>query len=230
MSRSLKTFAAGLLLGVFLTVGAGFAQENTVPATVSRVRFILGGEEISAGERPDYYFNGRSYVPTSLNYGGTTYVPVRFIAEVLGLHVTWDQTTRSIILGESKTEHPRTFDRQQTLPLVLVDPEKAPDKVREVLTRSLGFECAQSLTVGDSTYLIVTRGEKPTAGYTVEIESAVDNGYEIVVTVKYVDPAPGAIVAQVITYPHIVAAIPKAEKPIRFQGAGVALDAYSQEK
>lgn len=223
MSRSLKTFAGGVLLGVFLAAGVGFARDNTISATISRVRFIVGGEEVSPGDRPGYYFNGRSYVPAALSYGGTTYVPVRFIAEVLGFNVTWDQATPSIILSRSKTEDPgASFDRQKVLPLVKVDPEKAPEEVRELLTRSLGFECAQSLTVGETTYLVVTRGEKPTAGYAVVIESAVDTGEEIVVTVKYVDPAPGAIVAQVLTHPYALAAVPKAGKPIRFQRAPCA--------
>lgn len=220
MFRSLSAFFCGLLAGVLLVAGVGFSQGNTVPAAVSRVRFMLGGKEVPAGNRPGYYFNGQTYVPAALNYRGTTYVPVRLVAELLGLKVSWDQATQSIILSRPPFSSPSASGSERKMALVKVKPEEAPPEVKELLERSLGIECAQNLTVGETTYLLVTRGAKPTAGYAVDIESAVDTGEEVAVTVRYMDPAPGAAVAQVLTHPYALAAIPKAGKPIRFQGVG----------
>lgn len=208
----------GVLVGVLLVVGVGFSANQTVPAAVSQVQFVLHGDKIQPSDRPGYYFNGKAYVPAALSYEGTNYVPLRFVAESLGLKVTWDQATRSIILGEPVTTTPVEPGPEKKLPFKKIGVNEAPTAVQELLERSRELELAQTITLGDQTYLVVTRGEKRTGGYGVDIESMVDSGEEIVVAVKYQDPAPGAIVTQVITYPAVLAVMHKAEKPVRFEG------------
>lgn len=216
----LKAFVSGVLAGAILIAGVGVAKSNTGPAVTSQVRFVLAGREIQPSDRPGYYFNGKAYVPAALGYNGTTYVPLRFVAESLGLKVEWDQATHSIILGEPVVSTPVKPGLSQEVPFKVISLTDAPPEVQELVGRSLDIECSQSLSVGDTTYLLVTRGEMRTGGYAVDIEGVADNGNEIVVTVEYKNPAPGAIVTQVITYPYVLAAIPRAEKPLRFEGAG----------
>lgn len=217
-----RRFLAGVLVGVLLMVGVGFSENQTVPAAVSQVQFVLYGDKIQPSDRPGYYFNGTAYVPAALNYKGTNYVPLRFIAESLGLMVAWDQATRSIILGEPITITPVAPGPEKKLPFKTLNPAEAPQVVRELVNRSHELELAQSITVGAQTYLVVTRGVKPTGGYGVKIESVVDTGEEIEARVRYVDPAPDAIVTQALTYPIVLAVMSKVEKPVRFAGVDEA--------
>jgi hypothetical protein len=61
-------------------------------------------------------------------------------------------------------------------------------------------------------------GERPTAGYAVNIVSVVDVGSEIEVEIDVRQPAPGDVVAQVVTAPFLIAAIPFPDAPVRFTG------------
>lgn len=47
--------------------------------------------------------NGQSWTPKDppITYNGTTYLPVRAVAEAVGLNVGWDATTQTISIGES---------------------------------------------------------------------------------------------------------------------------------
>lgn len=44
------------------------------------------------------YNNGDKVVPTSLNYEGTTYIPIRLLAQTLGYRVAWDAATSTASL------------------------------------------------------------------------------------------------------------------------------------
>ena len=61
---------------------------------------------------------------------------------------------------------------------------------------------------GEGTYVMVAWGEKPTGGYTVDIDSASVEGVRVTVNVALEDPPPDAMVAQAITYPYAVAFLP----------------------
>lgn len=61
----------------------------------------------------------------------------------------------------------------------------------------------------DEIYVIVTRGEKKSKGYFVEIESIVKEKYskdkfDLVVYAKFLDPNPYEIVSQEYDYPYII--------------------------
>lgn len=211
-------FVAGVLVGVLSVVGVGFSGSQTVPAAVNQVQFVLHGDKIQPSDRPGYYFNGQAYVPAALSLSGTNYVPLRFVAESLGLKVTWDQPTRSIILGEPVTVTPVETGPVKKVPFKEIPVSETPQAVQELVNRSRDLELAQTITLGDQSYLVVSRGPQGTGGYGVDIEKVVEDKDEIVVTVKYTDPSPGTIVTLAITYPVVVAGMPKAEKPVRFVG------------
>lgn len=60
----------------------------------------------------------------------------------------------------------------------------------------------------EKTYLVVTAGEKPTAGYVVEVKEITYDGEQLKVSAHLNEPRPGDVVAQVITYPMLVLSIP----------------------
>lgn len=71
-------------------------------------------------------------------------------------------------------------------------------------------ESASTRAFGNWDGYIVSMGEKPTAGYSVEIENAsFDAGKQWIIDVVFKSPAPGDIVAQVITNPYQVFAVPR---------------------
>jgi hypothetical protein len=70
----------------------------------------------------------------------------------------------------------------------------------------------------NASLLAVFLGQRPNTGYSVEIVAARE--YEQAVVVKVIEraPAPGMMYAQVITYPHQAALIPKIHrKGVRFE-------------
>jgi hypothetical protein len=68
---------------------------------------------------------------------------------------------------------------------------------------------------------VVTRGEKPTSGYTVKIDKIEkireEDKFKLVVYAEFYDPKPGDVVDQVITYPYIVTKTNLKELPYRIE-------------
>jgi len=67
-------------------------------------------------------------------------------------------------------------------------------------------------------YFLVSAGEKPTTGYTIENLRILGNDKEIEVKASLHTPHPGEIVAQVISYPHVLVRIPKDNRNLVFNG------------
>ena len=71
------------------------------------------------------------------------------------------------------------------------------------------LERALGCLLDGSVYVVVTRGEKPTAGYKADIEKMTmektKDGKNLKVYALFTEPAEGESVSQVITYPYAVA-------------------------
>ncbi len=89
-----------------------------------------------------------------------------------------------------------------------VDERDIPRKINEILPRYKMEERALSCKIGDEVYVVVTRGEKRTEGYSVTIDKITkvktDEHFNLVVYADYKDPSPDQIVAQVLTYPFTI--------------------------
>lgn len=91
----------------------------------------------------------------------------------------------------------------------VVTEEEVPEKIREMLPKYLMEERALTCKYKDDVYVIVTRGEKNTKGFTVEIDQIVKENYtkdiyDLVVHARFTDPDPDEIVEQEYDYPYIV--------------------------
>ena len=76
--------------------------------------------------------------------------------------------------------------KEDTVSYKIVAEEEIPDKVSEVLPKYLMEERALTCKYKDDIFVIVTRGEKNTKGYFVEIDKLVqqkssEEGYELTV-------------------------------------------------
>lgn len=86
---------------------------------------------------------------------------------------------------------------------------KDGDIPREIETQVLpeyrNLERALACSVDDKIYVVVTRGEKTTSGYSVDIKKMNMNDNTLEVYAAYSDPEEGKAVSQVLTYPYAVA-------------------------
>ena len=89
-----------------------------------------------------------------------------------------------------------------------INPEDIPRQITEVLPNYRMKEKALVCRINDEIFVVVTRGEKNTAGYEVRIDkitlSNVDGEGVLTVYAEYKDPKPGDVTAQVLTYPFAV--------------------------
>lgn len=98
-----------------------------------------------------------------------------------------------------------------------IEPENIPRQISEVLPNYRMKEKALVCRINDEIYVVVTRGEKSTAGYDVEIDKltlANEEGEQVLtVYAEYTDPKPGDVTAQILTYPFTVVKTDMAELP-----------------
>lgn len=99
-----KTSVAVICVGAATATGISFASAATLPAVeavLSPFRWMANGTTYHGDTK---FHNGTEQVPGSLNYKGTTYIPIRVAAEALGLSVQWDAKTSTATLSDSESE------------------------------------------------------------------------------------------------------------------------------
>lgn len=98
--------------------------------------------------------------------------------------------------------------RPKTVDFTVVEEDNIPAQIVEILPNYRMKEKALVCKVNDEIYVVVTRGEKGTAGYGVDIKKIllenIDNEQTVRVIAEFIDPKPGDVLAQVLTYPYIV--------------------------
>ena len=98
MKDKLKGLIAGILTGCIITTTVGYATSGTFQRDMhfNNIKITLDGNEIIPKD-----VNGNYVEPFIID--GTTYLPVRGIANALGLGVDWDGNTNTVILS-TKTQ------------------------------------------------------------------------------------------------------------------------------
>lgn len=98
-----------------------------------------------------------------------------------------------------------------------IDETELPPEVRAWIEERIEEPINTTLAHEDKLYILVARGMKPTAGYTIQINKVEIADGQIVVHTETQDPDPDDMVAQVITYPYDLTVIDDQELPVRFQ-------------
>jgi len=97
MKRLILGLVVGLLIG---SAATAFAATDTVTATVAKFRFIVNGEE-------------RDVKTEQLVVMGTTYLPVREVANMLGYDVTYRADSQTIELQSAKAPAKEAIQPQE---------------------------------------------------------------------------------------------------------------------
>ncbi|PKM79664.1 MAG: hypothetical protein CVU89_17085 [Firmicutes bacterium HGW-Firmicutes-14] len=92
------------------------------------------------------------------------------------------------------------------IPFERYETRRAPAKVAAAAKKNLTRESAILLEEEGSFWVVLTRGQMPTGGYSVRVADAKltekENGVtELTVSYSYNDPGPGQLVTQALTYP-----------------------------
>ena len=87
--------------------------------------------------------------------------------------------------------------------------EEVPEKIMEMLPQYVMEERALACKYRDDIYVIVTRGEKKSLGYFVDIEKIVKEknergNFDIILYAQYIDPNPNEVLPQEYDYPTII--------------------------
>lgn len=79
-----------------------------------------------------------------------------------------------------------------------------PAEIVKYLEDNKTKETQQTMNINNRTYLIVTMGERPSAGYSLELQNLALKDGTLKAKVKYQKPGKDDITATVITYPSLV--------------------------
>ena len=111
MKKTLKGYVMGFLSASLLVTGIGYAANTTTlyDVLVEGVKIVVDGQKINPTDA-----NGNSVEP--IIYNGTTYLPVRAVANALGKAVYWDGPNYTVYLGDmgGKLEYPTTMLKDMT--------------------------------------------------------------------------------------------------------------------
>ena len=91
----------------------------------------------------------------------------------------------------------------------MVGSKELPKQIEEMLPKYIMEERALTCKYDDEIYVIVTRGEKKSKGYSVEIDKIVQeragkDKFDIIVFAKFEDPNPNQVLSQEYDYPYTI--------------------------
>lgn len=134
--------------------------------------------------------------------GTQVYIPLRFTAETLGAQVEWDGADSTVLIRTQRTT-PVEYPVEYTL-LQAEDIKKQTALVKW-FDKNRTIQGIYRKTVRGTTYVLLSAGEKPTGGYTMEVGDVTRVApRHIYITAKVIKPAPDMMVTQAITYPYLL--------------------------
>ncbi len=111
MKKRMQGIVIGVLIGVLLTGGTALAARTTTLYNVlaNGIKIVVDGTKINPTDA-----GGNKVEP--MIYNGTTYLPVRAVANAIGKAVYWDGPNYTVYLGDmdGKLEYPTTYLKDAT--------------------------------------------------------------------------------------------------------------------
>ncbi|MEW6398601.1 MAG: S-layer homology domain-containing protein [Bacillota bacterium] len=125
-----------------------------------------------------------------------------------------------LLLGAMGQEPARAEKPAATDPQYRVLEAPPPPEVAIFCETYKGYPGLFRLTRGDTTYLLISWGEKRTGGYSMTLRDIRREGEVLVAEVVLRAPGPGDMVVQVISYPHLLVALPATTAPVAAEFTG----------
>lgn len=102
----------------------------------------------------------------------------------------------------------------------VIVPDRAPDEVLDTWEKLKDGVAQEVVVVSGETFAIITAGEKPSGGYSVEIISVGEANGKLRVTYAVTAPKPGSMTTAAITYPSAIVQFQNpANLPVEFAQA-----------
>ena len=148
MKKSIRIYVTGFISAIVLLSlgGAVYAAARTqsITVTYNNIRLVVNGEAVTPRDA-----QGNEVEP--FLYNGTTFLPVRALADALGQTVRWDGETATVYVGEATVAPPPA-------PVVVETPTAPPAPVIVEPTEVLLFN-QQHVSVGNAGGLLVRGNE-----------------------------------------------------------------------
>lgn len=107
MSKTFKNIFIGILIGASLSLGLStFASGkliNEIKLHLNALNLEIDDKTI-ANKGSDFELDNGEKVTNSILYKGTTYLPLRKIADIFAKEIAWDQETRTVSLKTNQKE------------------------------------------------------------------------------------------------------------------------------
>lgn len=195
--------------GFFKKLGA-LAHYNEETGTVSidgkysTVEFTIGEKKALVHRK--YDFTG---IPETFEIDvepfildGEVYIPLRFAAEGLGALVEWDGVNKSVLVTLETATDIIPVERPAEYEEIDISELSEDDELYSWVQENRYNTGIYHKVLDNKTYVLICAGEKPTGGYSVEIDSAtVVYPGKVYLVAKITEPSPDDMVIQVITYP-----------------------------
>jgi hypothetical protein len=121
-----KQFIAGILVGIILGIGTVFADTQTIEVFFNNIQVSINGEVLELKDA-----TGKAVQP--FIYAGSTYLPVRAVAEALGMEVKFNETTNTVEMAsmiETELNTDMQFDFGEEIEMLPEEPIKyTPDGI-----------------------------------------------------------------------------------------------------
>ncbi|EMT51315.1 MULTISPECIES: CAP domain-containing protein [Brevibacillus] len=120
-----------LWIGVFALSVAGIGRllspgSPFILASVQPVKLYWDGKEVTDADKPGYYRDKTGYRPATLEYKGTTYIPLSLAGYLEGKPVHLDQTNSAAFVGQAPAPREAAGSRQEDKPPQKQQPVQTP--------------------------------------------------------------------------------------------------------
>ena len=150
----LGAMVATLIVGA-VPIAYAKVADTMIPVSYNSIKVLVDGKELKTDKEP-------------FAYDGTTYLPVRAVAEAVGKEVKWDSATKTVTLSEKMTD-------------AKVDTQPEPVAADPVLYNSNGikitYKGTSESTFGKDINLLIENSTNK--DYTVQVRDFSVNGYMI---------------------------------------------------
>lgn len=121
------------------------------------------------------------------------------------------------LVGCKAKEDPYEKDKIKDLEFTVVEDEDLPEVLADRIEEEKMEPFKFSYSDGEYIYIVITYGEQPTGGYSIQVTDLYQTDKYIIISTELLGPAEDEMVATVLTYPYIVIKTEDLKMPIGYK-------------